>query len=38
MKPGAWGYNWTILSLRDINAETWSSTLEVGLKADDLAL
>jgi hypothetical protein len=26
------------LSLGDINAETWSSTLGVGRKADDLAL
>jgi hypothetical protein len=32
-EPGAWGCNWVILSLGDINTE-----LVVGPKADDLAL
>jgi hypothetical protein len=27
-----WGYNWATLSLRDINTETWPSTLGVGSK------
>jgi hypothetical protein len=26
-EPGAWGYNWTTLSLEDIKTETWSSRL-----------
>jgi hypothetical protein len=37
-KHGAWGYNWTTLSLGDINTGTWSSRLGVRRKADDLAL
>jgi hypothetical protein len=38
MEPGAWWYNRANLPLGDINTETWSSRLEVGHKADDLAL
>jgi hypothetical protein len=38
MKPGAWGYNWATLFLRDINTETWSSRLGVERKADNLTL
>jgi hypothetical protein len=30
----AWGYNWATLSLRDINAGTWSSRSGVERKAD----
>jgi hypothetical protein len=38
MEPGAWGYNWAILSLGDINTETWFFRLGVGSKPDNLAL
>jgi hypothetical protein len=36
-EAGAWGCNWATLSLGDINTETYSSSLGVGRKADDLA-
>jgi hypothetical protein len=29
----AWGYNWVVLSLGDINIETWSSRLWVGISS-----
>jgi hypothetical protein len=32
------GCDWATMSLEDIIAETWSSRLVVGRKADDLAL
>jgi hypothetical protein len=38
IESGAWGYNWPTLSLGDISTGTWSSRLETGRKADDLAL
>jgi hypothetical protein len=38
MEPAAWEYNWSTLSLEDINTDTLSSTLGVGRKADDLSL
>jgi hypothetical protein len=34
----SWGYDWTCLSLRDINTVTWSSRLGAGRKAADIAL
>lgn len=37
-EPDAWGYNWTTMSLRDINIGTWFSKLGTGHKADDLIL
>jgi hypothetical protein len=35
---GAWGYNWTTLSLENKNTGIWSSRLGVGHEADDLAV
>jgi hypothetical protein len=37
-EPGAWGYNWATLSLRDINTETWPSRLGVGRNVKELLL
>jgi hypothetical protein len=37
-EPSAWECNWVVLSLVDTNTEARSSRLEVGRKADDLAL
>jgi hypothetical protein len=36
--PGAWGHNWTSLSLRYINTGTWFSRLGVRCKAANLVL
>jgi hypothetical protein len=35
---GAWEYNRATISLGDLNAETWTSALEVELEAGELAL
>jgi hypothetical protein len=37
-EPGAWGYNWATLPLRDTNTEISFSKLGVECKADDLVL
>jgi hypothetical protein len=37
-EPDAWGYNWGILSLVNVNKRTWPFKLKVATKVDNLVL